>query len=413
MKFTNKSIEALTLPAGKSDFTAWDDDFPNFGVRLRPGGSKVWTIFYRLAATKQQRRESLGDIRMVTLEDARKIAHQRFAQIRLGVDPKAERDKARAEAAVTKFTFAAAVTDYLDAKRAKLRPSSYAAAKRYFTVHWAPLRDRPLADIKRADIAVQLREIVKAHGPVAAARARANLSALLGWAMREGLCEANPVIATNNPSPPTSRDRVLSDDELRAVWEACSGEDDHSRIVKLLTLTGARRTEVAAMTWGELNLDSATWRIAGTRVKNKRDHDVPLSAAALDILRAVAKRKDRSVVFGIGKKGFTTWTHSKAALDERVAAAWPSSAGPFEPWTLHDLRRTVATGLQRLGVRLEVTEAILNHVGGSRGGVTGIYQRHNWAAEKADALHRWAAHVEALVSGKQASNVVPLAHRAR
>src|SRR6476646_9015054 len=87
MKFTSKSIAALTLPAGKSDFTAWDDDLPNFGIRCRSGGSKVWTIFYRLAATKEQRRESLGDIRKVALEDARKIARQRFAQIELGVDP--------------------------------------------------------------------------------------------------------------------------------------------------------------------------------------------------------------------------------------------------------------------------------------------------------------------------------------
>jgi integrase len=237
VRLTKEAVTALTLPPGKDEHFEWDNALPSFGVRLR-GKAKRWVVQYRING--RQRRESLGDVRKVMLEDARKIARQRFAQVELGVDPAA----ARAQASARALTLGTTITRYLDAKRDVLRPNTFKAAERYFAEHWKPLHNRPLDGIKRADVAARLQELVKAHGRTSAARARDNLSALFGWAMKEGLCEANPVIATNDPTDGMqARDRVLNDSEVRAIWNACQ-DDDFGRIVKLLLLTGCRREEV-------------------------------------------------------------------------------------------------------------------------------------------------------------------------
>ncbi|MGZ3323846.1 MAG: integrase arm-type DNA-binding domain-containing protein, partial [Xanthobacteraceae bacterium] len=182
MRFTKASVAALQLPDGKRDHVEWDDELPGFGVRIRAGGSRTWRIQYRFGS--RQRSESLGDIRKVGLEDARKIARQRFAQVELGVDPSAQRS---ASAVAAALTLARAVERYLADKRDTLRPSTYKASERYFAVHWAPLRSHPIGAITRSVVAARLQEIIRAHGRTSAARARGVLSALFGWAMREGL----------------------------------------------------------------------------------------------------------------------------------------------------------------------------------------------------------------------------------
>jgi integrase len=241
MKLTKDTVATLAPPAGKIDHIEWDDALPGFGVRLR-GTGKRWVVQYR--AGTQQRRESLGDVRKVSLEDARKIARQRFAQVELGVDPAAERERASANA----LTLGVVIGRYMDAKRDRLRPSSFKAAERYLAAHWKPLHGRPLDAIKRADVAARLQETTKAYGRTSAARGRDNLSALFSWAMKEGLCEANPVLATNDPTEGIqSRDRVLNDDEIRAIWNACDDDDDSGRIIRLLLLTGCRREEIGGL----------------------------------------------------------------------------------------------------------------------------------------------------------------------
>src|SRR6516164_1638052 len=207
VKLSNRNVAALVRPASKDDVVIWDDDLPGFGIRLR-GDNRSFLIQYRVGV--QQRRESLGDIRKVKLEDARKAARQRFAQAQLGQDPAAERIAAKLKAAAKRLTLGVVAERYLEAKKARLRPTSYADARRYFTRHWASLRDWPIAVIQRANVAAGLQDIIKAHGPVSAARARANLSALFTWAIGEGLVEINPVIGTNNPEGGhQARTRVL------------------------------------------------------------------------------------------------------------------------------------------------------------------------------------------------------------
>jgi hypothetical protein len=175
------TVAALTIPEGKTDHIEWDAEVPGFGVRLR-GGSKRWIVQYRVGV--QQRRESLGDVRKVKLEDARKIARQRFAQVELGHDPAAERAKVRQDAARSKLTLASVAARYLSVKQERLRPNTYKQLTWHFGILWAPLGSQPIDQVKRADVAARLQEITKAHGRTSAARARSNLSALFVWAMR-------------------------------------------------------------------------------------------------------------------------------------------------------------------------------------------------------------------------------------
>jgi integrase len=242
MRLTTNTIASLKMPAGKSDHIAWDTEMPGFGVRLR-GERKSFICQYRIG--DQQRRESLGDVRKIKLDDARKIARQRFAQVELGTDPKARTNG-------TSPTLARVAGQYLIARQHAVRPSTYRAASDYLNVKWAPFHTRPIANITRAEVASRLQEIVANHGRVSAARARAYLSAMFGWAVREGLCDVNPVSNTNNPGAGLpSRDRVLTGDEIRTIWNACA-DDDAGRIIKLLILTACRRDEIARLSWSEV-----------------------------------------------------------------------------------------------------------------------------------------------------------------
>ena len=401
MKLTQRNVAKLRLPSGKTDHIEWDDALPGFGVRLRGEGAR-WIVQYRVGV--QQRRESLGDVRKVRLEDARKIARQRFAQAELGHDPAAERAKVRQAAVSAKLTLASVAVRYLSAKQDRLRPSTYKQAKWHFETLWEPLGGQPIDTLKRASVAARLQEITKAHGRTSAARARGNLSALFSWAMREGLCEGNPVIATNDPAAGIlPRDRVLGDGELATIWKACA-DDDFGRVCKLLILTGCRREEIGGLKWTEIDLDTGVLTVPGERTKNHRALVLTLPAVALDILRTAPRREGRGYVFGTRGGPFAAWSYSKMALDTRIAA---TEGKPLARWTLHDARRTMRTGLGKLGVPPHVAELVINHV---KGGVQAIYDRHRYEREIKQALALWAEHVASLIDGKP-SKVVTMSAR--
>jgi integrase len=208
---------------------------------------------------------------------------------------------------------------------------------------------------------------------------------MFNWAIREGYDVANPVQGTNKPAQPKSRERVLTDAELKAIWNGCD-DDDYGRIVRLLMLTGQRRDEVGGMCWSEIVGDR--WTIPGARTKNHREHQLPLSAFALALLPD--RRQGRDFIFGDGpRRGYSGWSKSKARLDARIGVSG---------WVVHDLRRTVATGMaDRLGVLPHVIEAVLNHVSGHKSGVAGIYNRARYSAEISDALERWSEHLSVIV----------------
>ncbi len=404
MKLTKHSVAELVLPPGKTEHVEWDNELPGFGVRLRKsksGLSKTYRIQYRVGS--QQRSKHL-DARKVKLEDARKIANKLFAQAHLGVDPAGEKAKARAAVAAAKLTLASVSDQYLAVKQHALKAgayseSAYEAAVRYFHVHWAPLGSQPIDSIRRADVAARLQELTREHGRSAAAKARYTLSALYTWAMGEGLCESNPVVATNNPEAGVlPRERVLSDGEIKAVWAACL-DDDPGRIVKLLLLSGARRDEIAALRWDEIDLEAGVLTLPAKRTKNRRSLTLSLPEPALEILRSMARR-DGPCVFGDPRHGFTGWSAAKRKLDARLAAA----GARLPHWTVHDLRRTMRTGLGRLGVPPHIAELAINHV---KAGIVAVYDRYTYESEVAAALVKWAEHVTAVVEGRK-SKVVPL-----
>ena len=238
----------------------------------------------------------------------------------------------------------------------------------------------------------------------------AQLSAFYGWAMpRLHRLEINPCRDAGKPDRPKPRERVLSNAELKALWKVLDREGlPWGPAVKLLILTGQRRDEVFSADRAEFDLKSKLWTIPGDRAKNGKAHLVPLSPAAVALVKGVPTIDGSEKLFPSradpkrGASGF-----SKAL--ERIIAAMEKDVGePIERFTLHDLRRTLATGLQRLGVRLEVTEAVLNHVAGTRGGLVGVYQRHEFLDEKRHALNAWAAEVDRIAKAKARDNVVAI-----
>jgi integrase len=233
-------------------------------------------------------------------------------------------------------------------------------------------------------------------GPVAANRLRAVARACWSWAVQRGALEFNPWEATPRPlARETARDRVLTDAELGTLYNAAGALDEPwGALVRVLILTGQRRGEVAGMRWDELDLAGASWTIPADRTKNHHAHTIPLAAEVVALIKAIKKRAGAEFVFqGPRKTAVSGFGKMKARLDVALAKAVEGSDKKPAPWVLHDMRRTLATGLQRLGVRLEVTEAVLNHVSGSRKGIVGVYQRHGWEAEKEAALKAWTAHV--------------------
>jgi len=393
MRLTKPNLARLILPEGKSEMIVFDESMPGFGVRVRAGGKRVWLVQFRIG--NKQRRITLGSVDVLDPEEAKKRAKAALAKVQLGRDPQAEKLEARISASVTLAVVAAR---YLDGyAKTRLKPKSFIGVARYLNQHWAPLAEMPVHKISRADVAALLADIATRNGPFAANRARAALSALYGWAIGEGLVDQNPVVGTRKATEEISRDRILSEEELRLIWQL-AGDGEYGAIVRLLILTGQRREEVGGMLCSELQLQDGLWSISAERTKNGKPHDVPLSTLALEILNAQSKREDRDLLFGARGGAFQGWSRAKEALDRRMLVALQNAHGEkakLKPWRLHDIRRTVATRLGDLGVLPHVVEAILNHISGHKAGVAGIYNRAIYAPEKRAALETWADYIAA------------------
>jgi integrase len=381
MKLTAKALATHKAP-NKSDYIVFDDDIAGFGLRFRDGRNS-WVFQYAIGAGAERitRRIKIGDYPALSPARAREEAEDLHAKVHLHGDPAIERRKNRIEAGKT---FEKLVQQYLDFKKDELRPRSFAEVKRHLEVNAKPLHSLPLVSVDQAVIAARLNAVAK-NGVVAANRTRASLSAMFVWAMGEGLATANPVINTNRREEKT-RDRVLSDAELRAIWQSLDA-DDYGTIVKILILTGQRVNEIAGLRWSEIGEGTIT--LAAERTKNARPHEVPITATVGSLLELRDKVDGRDLIFGRGDGPFSGWSKAKTALDGRT--------GPLKHWTLHDLRRTAATGMAGIGIQPHVIEAVLNHVSGHKGGIAGIYNRAQYSAEKAQALARWDEHFGAVV----------------
>ena len=402
-KITKRKVDELRgqAPAAGRTVYAYDTELSGFGVWVTRTGAASFFIEYRLAnRVMSSRRMAIGRYGRITADAARQRAKELLAQVTGGTD--VARIKAEERRAVT---VAALIPVYLKARRDDLRPSSHSEARRYLERAWAPLHGLPAAAVSRQDVIAALGEIEEGRGKVAADRARAHLSSLFGWAIDRGHCGANPTQNIRQRANGGSRERVLSEAELIAIWRAC-GDDDYGCIVRLLILTGQRKTEIADLQWREIDFGRRQILLPAERAKNHREHIVPLHDVAMAILRAAPRRLRRDFVFGNGARGFQGWSRAKAALDARLANA--NMAG----WTIHDLRRSVATHLGENGfAQPHIVEAVLNHVSGTKARVAGVYNKAAYANEKRQALDLWGTHLVALTEGRDCNVVVLEARR--
>jgi len=400
------SITIRAVQALASGDVLWDgghkEAVRGFGVR-RQRDQATYVLKYRVFG--RQRFFTIGPHGSPwTPEKARREAKRLLGLVADGKDPADAKVEASLQAADTLRKIA---DQYLAAAKKKQRPRTHSEVARYLLAAWKPLHAVSVFKITRRHIAARVADIAEQHGSVSAARARTALSTMFNWAIREGLdIPGNPVLGTNRPEQPKSRDRVLSEAELAEIWRAC-GVDDYGRIIRLLIITAQRRDEVGGMQWPELDSVAEQWILPGARTKNHREHILPLVAGAVALLPP--RRLGRDYVFGDGPRregdkhrGFSGWSKPKAALDARILAARKkvdADAKPLSHWTVHDLRRTAATVMaDRLGVLPHIVEAILNHVSGHRAGVAGVYNRALYQVEMRDALERWTQHLLGIVA---------------
>jgi integrase len=395
-KLNSKYIENLKPAAIRQEIA--DTGCPGLYLIKQPTGRTAWAVRYSFEGRTRKLTLDAG----LSLAEARKAATAALHELERGHDPAAlkfaaEAQAEQAEAVRNRDTVDRLTAQFIDQyARRNTRPNSVKQAEHVFRNIVMPAwGGRTVHDIKRRDVHDLVNGVAEDR-PVMANRVLAHLSKFFNWLCERDIVPASPCAGVKRPSQETARDRVLSDDEIVKLWAACETIGGTAGpAIKLLLLTGQRCGEVVGMRRSEISAD--VWTLSAERTKNHQKHQVPLSAQALAIIEAVPAI-DEDFVFTTSVSQRLAMGRAKTLLDAQMQLR--------DPWVIHDLRRTVATGLQKLGVRVEVTEAVLNHKGGSFKGVIGIYQRHQYAVEKRAALERWAARVQGLVTGTAESNVV-------
>jgi len=388
MNLTAQKVATLVLDSGKEDQIWFDDSVPGFGLRIREAGSRSWIFQYKIG--RKTRRVVIGHASAIKVGRAREIAGELHAKVRLGGDPAADK---RIKVERASHTLGGLVERYLAQQETELRSGSYREVNRHLRVHAKPLHGLPVDTIDQRTVAHQLLTTEKSSGPVTANRVRASLSAMFTWGIKEGLVLANPVTLTNKRQE-KSRDRVLVDAELRCIWRALA-DNQYGTIIKLLVLTAQRANEIAALRWEEINFDRNVISLPGSRTKNGRPHEIPMSVTVRSLLLSQPRIDGRDLVFGKRDGPFSGFSRCKKALDKKIAELTGGKA--LAPWVHHDLRRSAATGMADNGIQPHVVEAVLNHTSGHKAGVAGVYNRASYAAEKAQALARWDEHMASMV----------------
>ena len=341
--------------------------------------SQAGTKAFILATGKNRDRTTIGRYPIVSLQDARKEALQLIG------------DRAGGKLHRTRMPFEDAIPLFVAEKSQKNRARTIVENERILRKYFVSLHRTNLADITTPDITRILDKL--SDTPGSALHAFWTLRTFLRWCFKRGYIDRNPIERLDPPSRTVFRERVLTDDELCTVWLAAD-QTDHQfgAIVKLLILTGQRRSEIGSLQASYLTDNQIYLPLEIT--KNRRTHTFPIGLTAAATLSTNITPSTTSVFPAKGKhdQPFNGWSKAKAQLDQKAQIA---------PWTLHDLRRSYATGLQRLGVKLEVIEALLNHVSGTRAGIIGVYQRHHYQDEMREAVERWESHLRTILEARK------------
>ena len=416
-KALTKLVVEKAEPDPARDRFVWDSKIPGFGVRVYPTGKRMYVFQYRTKA-RQQRRVAIGLHGPFTIEAARAAAADLYEAVRKGRDPAEEQKK---EARRTPDTIESVIDEFMIRYMAgKQRAPRYIEeTRRNFDKHVLPRwRGRDLGAITRRDVFELLDAIVDEGKPVAANRTLAAIRKLFNWALQRGIIEATPVALVEMPGAERKRERTLAADEIRAVWASAGGlRYPFGPFFTMALATGQRREEIAQMRWADIDEAERTWTLSSEMTKAGRSHVVPLSPLALEILDEV--RETARLLGGEPERGqpathvFTTrgdrpisgYSKAKARLDKAITAARQQDGLPaLDPWTIHDLRRTVGTGLGKLSISRFIIARVLNHADRT---VTGIYDRHEYLEEKRHALEAWGTYLGNLVAPPP-GNVVPI-----
>jgi integrase len=375
-KLTPKLIDSLPPPTGKR-YEVRDELLTGLLVRVSATGGKVWYTCCRIEG--KIRRIKIGTYPILSLADAREKARGLLRDVQLGKFSEKRRDIA---------TFGEVVPQFIELY-AKPRNRSWKSTERVLT-KFAPLNERPINEIRRSHVVFILDGLTASGATIGVNRALAAVKKLFAWCVDRGTIEINPVAGLKAPAKEVSRDRVLTDDELRAYWAAAETEGfPFAQFAQVLVLTGQRRGEVAGMSRSEIDFEKAVWTIPAKRAKNATQHAVPLAPFVIDILKSLPRFLNSDLVFTTtGKTPISGFGRFKRRLDN-------FSAG--DDWRLHDLRRTAATNMALAGVQPHIIEAVLNHKSGIVSGVAAVYNRHAYLDEKREALHLWTKRVLTIV----------------
>ena len=395
---TVAAVERIKPPSGgQADY--FDKGFPGLALRVSYGGAKAWVYFYRLHG--KLHRLTLGRSPAMSLAEARDAWRDARKTVGKGESP-ARRKPTAAD------SFVSVAEEWL--KRDQAHNRSAAEVKRVIQRNVMSAWDgRLIATISRRDVLDLIDGVADRGAVTMARRLHAHLHRLFRWSVGRGIIEVNPMTDLPKPGAAVKRDRVLAGAELAVVWNAAEKIGwPFGPAVQLLILTAARRDEIGALRWAEIDGDEI--KLAGARTKNGEPHSIPLSTAAAKLIDSLPHIGSSDYVFTTNSETpISGWSKAKSHVD---AVAAKLNDGALPAWRLHDLRRTAATGLQRIGIGLQVIEALLGHVAGSRTGVVGVYQRHSYDTEKRIALEAWSREIERITEGKPAA-VIPMQLRGR
>lgn len=385
VKLTAKYVENIKPEKGKR-LQFWDTTLPGFGLRVTEKGKKSWVVMYR--SRGRQRRMTIGRYPAFSLAEARDAARTALRTLEQGVDPAEEKlaAKRRPDA-----TFADVVEQFIELY-ARPKNRGWKETRRILHKNVVPrIGHYALHEVERHHIIDILDTIVARGAPTQANRVLAHVRKLFNWALDRGMVEYNPVFGLKPPAKEVSRDRVLTDEELKRLWPVWDEiEWPFGQLFKLLLLTGQRRNEVATMRWSDIDFANKTWTIPREVAKNDRTHEVPLSDLALEIIESVPRVGDHDLIFSTtGRTAVSGFSKAKKVCD--------TTASVFE-WRTHDLRRTCASGMARLGIHPHVVEKILNHSSGTISGVSAVYNRYAYDDEKRSALELWSNHLQLLIN---------------